>query len=67
MASKHREANRKKLLKLLSRSQLERLSNRETPWHMSRPDLETEVLANFDRDKDEIKEAVEIWIRRAFE
>lgn len=39
------EKARRKLLKLLTRKDLEQLSRREAPWHADRATLETEVLA----------------------
>jgi hypothetical protein len=46
---------RKRLLKIMPRSELERLSQMESPWHATRWNLEEIVFANWDaRIRDDI-------------
>lgn len=62
-----REATRKKLLKLLTRNQLERMSFRERPWMADRSTLEGDVLAHWNANADELRDILTRCIEGVFE
>lgn len=59
----HRDAARRKLLNILSRDAIEKLSGMERPWHANRSDLVEMVMARWDHD--EVTAAIEDVLRRA--
>jgi hypothetical protein len=56
---------RRKLLKLLTVGQLEQISARERPWLANRATLEAEQLANWQRDAEELQEAIDGVLKTA--